>query len=729
MEETTTPPESIKQISQKLSDSEISNMSAENKAAALNWLEVQSTSTTSLPISFPFHYMTDHTNSLDTFSLFNRLDEEPGPKYSNTSHLKSTDVSPVKLQITEDIFNDEPKPIKGTKGNHKQNHSNTKGRKGSYSTGTISSNEQLFNQVPKRFSQFILDQQNPHMAQRLDNLSVISPSFYSVNNPGRDLSNKGRDSSKYRPRPAKSITSFGQPFTLSRQDSISVESQATIFSTRDESQILLQGPQVPLRPRNRFGFRRTRTRNSKMKVEVYSQTSSSLERSNAIRDSKGSVFYRMKLRLKKLLSKLKFFKFHNFTASSKRTGSIRRRKTKTLRRKFRTDPKNQSVRRAMTQRKLQISAPQSNPDLGRGQAERVHALDDNLKYLAGAPAGNMNFIPPVAPNEGKIGHLEAYIGEQQTEYIKDLYPRAQSIYGTNPIASTSKQYAEPTLPEFRRDEPAEYPISETEESEAPPPPPHLVAKTVPTSKEHEPVLPQHEVIDLWRSYLGQVLAKRIQLRQEIDMFRSFMISREDRKAFDNQEYEELETVAADTMETSSAAPLSSEVASVKVSMSEFTSETLSRRSILSSSIMQSRTSHENDDIEDDLTSVATSQIRDSESDEFVDEDAEEFHKKVLNRRSILGDMLEYDSDGDSVASSSVYSGPSVGASQLSRDLMSKRSSSTYAHSEILSKTYGTISRRNTVKFERRLSETSTQGTIPRSSGIQHSLHDLSFSEE
>ncbi|KAG2732139.1 hypothetical protein G9P44_004556 [Scheffersomyces stipitis] len=683
-----------------------------------NWLEVQTASSNSVPTSFHYQYLNDLNNSMDTFSMFNRLSgNNTLPTFANTSHLSP---SPKKSTRNGTFLSDNSsdKNVKGDSspgansnefGTIKDHDSIVTPQR---SSGFISGrNEPSFNQVPQRFSSFILDQQMSQSKSLLDSFSVISPSENSEDDLlGRKFSSSKKNrtlGSKTRTRPANA---FRNSLDLSREFSDYAGSHAgTIFSTRAESQILLQGPQVPLQPRSRFsGFRKLRN-SKKYKVKVEPQAT--LMRSNAIKDPEGSIFYRMKIRLKKWLSKIKNLKFHNFIASSKRTGSIRRSntlgrsntlirsstlnrsKSKALRRKYRDHPNNRQVQRALSMQRPKISVPLNNPNLGQRPVQTVLGLDDELKFQAGAPEDNIN-ISFRKESEGKMNHLASYINEQQNQYFKVLDPRRKSInYGKHPSGNVPTKLDE-IIPEFS-DSKLEDEKSDVE-SEAPPPPPHVQGIVAPVIVDDNAV-----ALEIWRRYLAHVLSKRIMLRQEINIFRNLLENKSinSEPVFAAEEGVEPET---EISETESRLPLASEEASFKeISLSDMVSQT--NTNLSSSSEERS-----------DTPTIIASQGRDSNPSM----EEEEFHNQ-LNRRSILGEMLEYESDGESVASSSVYSLSSISESIASRSL-SKRSASTYGNSsEPLTRTYGTIIRRHTLK-----PESSGRGPMRRSHGIQHSLTEL-----
>ena len=593
-------------------------------------------SSPSLPISFPYLYITEHNNSFDTYNMLNQNSSNEGPKYTNTTHITNS---------TEMIVPQQKSP--GREVRHQKQ---------------ASADESIFNQVPKRFSQFILDQKNPYVAQRLDNLSVESPYTdcdglvnNTMKNTKRTFSSNSKKTSVSKPSKSEN-QSHSHSHTLSREISNSMGSQATIFSTRADSQPLLENP------RSRSGrFKFKRARSSKIKARMYtvSSSQSSLVRNNAIKFKKGSFLYRLKIRLQKAYNKLKNFKFNNFTVSSKRPGraaSVKRIKSSTLQRKYPKKP----------QQKPLISAPFTNPYLGSVDVQRVRSLTDSLKYSAGAPAGNVNL--PMAPiPEAKYNHISTYIDEQQNNYANSMFKDQgnPAIYGRNML--DPRYHGE--IPSLIHEEGA-VPSSVTgAESEAPPPPPHL--------DHHSLIAPiideTKDVVELWKSYLSHVLCKRIQLRQEINLFREFM--------------ERNETGEITTLQDDESTIKSSVIKSDTISYSEtdVQSDSDSPASIVSS------------DLDNESDSPKP-------NDTLVDPPSKEFDTKFINRRSMLGEMLEYDSETELNSSSN-------STNYVSR-AQSFRSHSSFARSDIsVLKKYGTVVRRQ------RSEATEAVSIIRRSTGV------------
>lgn len=561
--------------------------------SAFNKLEVQSSSTSSLPISIPYYYITDTSNSFDTVNLLAN-DNGPRPQYTNTLHMnENTSPSPKKAPA----FLVKQGPL-------------------------LKEQESVFNQVPKRFSQFILDQQDPYMAQRLDNLLLNLMSLNSDFGARRKTPKRDYSVASSLPRAARYSSSRPEHSsssrnlirlaenTLSREISNSMGLQATIFSTRPD-----------MDPRGRV--RRSRTTAKAYRTE---SGDSSLRRSKAIREKNGWL-YRMGLRIKKMVAKMKRLRFR-FTAPSKRTGSLkrsgsvagglRRKKTTTLTRKYRANPRNPSVRRL----KDTISAPTKNPQLGMRPVQTVGAVDDSLKYVAGAPEDNLNMTSVRDLLEGKFNHLLEYIDQQQ-DYARKIsgYEHPQTLNPRYVEASGEGYQVVPQNNGHRHQLSNGKPIPHdansvyhsnsilqlsvvSRETTPPPPPTHNPGSEV--------VAHSDEVVALWRRYLSHVISQRIHLRQEISVFQQFA-AREKAPESSVSDSESLSTVT------------------------------------------------------DGTNSLASE----------VDSTAEKFNAQYHNRRSVLGDMLDYNSSDD------------LEDSSLWKDTASSVSN---AQSEALSRQYGTVRR-------------------------------------
>ncbi|CAI5757981.1 unnamed protein product [Candida verbasci] len=343
----------------------------------MNRLEVESTSTKSLPISFPTYYL---DKSIDNFNI------EP------------------KQQVD-------------------------------------------YNPIPKRFSQFIIDQQNPYLSQRLDNLSSREEE------PLRDISD-------------------------------SMGSQATIFSTRQDSSI------VPTKRSKSKWLKKRNSKSSNVQLTRQSSITSSLKRTKAIKIKQGSKWYRLKLFFKKLRQKI-------FKVSNKRKVSMKR--SKTLIRKQRSNPQNKHV-------KQQISNPITNPNLGQQPVFKIRKIGDLN------PRDQQIYTQE--DSNPKERHLSNYIQEQEKLQKKPSPP--------NEFVQLPSPNFDENLSEF--------------ESIAPSLPPHLDASfqkqiSKPIHKDEQSVdlqkvdsaVAQENIHQLWHCYLRFVLFKRIQLRHEIEMFQNYLL--------------------------------------------------------------------------------------------------------------------------------------------------------------------------------------------------------------
>lgn len=290
----------------------------------------------SLPISIPYFYIANNDNSFDTVNMLNSFTTNQ-PQYSNTSHLNMSSTPTRQLHQVPPAVpeKDKVEPLPGA----------------DYARTGLSGTGGLLNQVPKRFSQFILDQQNPYMVQRLDHLSMNLISMYSGGTPSYVDPSTHRLHRRSHPHTGSTATS-SQPKkpstdsaveTLARNILDSMGSQATIFSIRPQDA---------------------------------DSHASSLRRLRAVR-AKDGVLYRLKLRLKKMAHKVRYI----FTVPRKKTvkpvGPTKQKRRLRLWRRRPPTAKGAPIK---------ISAPMHNPKLGDG-IELV-PMDSRLKAKAGVQNAN-----------------------------------------------------------------------------------------------------------------------------------------------------------------------------------------------------------------------------------------------------------------------------------------------------------------------------------------------------
>lgn len=705
---------------------------------AMNHLEVESTSTTSLPISsLPYFYYTDHnnSNSFDTFDLLNQGTIAQA-RYPNTQHHRTNTSaltsptrsnfvnSPTRSNFAPHISADSttrlplPKRSQGkSQGIHFPPHLVHFSQQpivpiSAPKDTRQTSQESFFNQVPKRFSQFILDQQNPYIAQRLDDISVVLPSLYS--DYGLVKKSKNTESSTLKrtkitrssnsqsvTQPTSTRLSYADSATndtvLSRQISNSMGSQATIFSTRAGK--YQQTPSGFAKKRRGYSFNFGRARSSKVKVQPVI-----LERRNAVRSKAGGAWYRIQLRIKKMILKLKNLRYHNFRVSSKRFGrSDSMKRSNSLARK----------KSLMGKKGVTILAPSTNPFLGKERVHKVDTLNDTLKMQAGAE--NMNHMIPTQDNRNT--RLTSYIDDQQQKYMRDMRTKSNQ-------SSIDYSRHHRLDPKYYQDSPgirgATPPVPPSEESLAPSPPPRFVPssdftplklsgtkpriesfsaprlvlkqtsrlvslppisnksskllgfgpqvppkdnqqlkqkphskaaqqheeKTIPQPKEVPtlPAIDSTELSKIWKDYLGTVIHKRILLRQEISMYQSFMLENTTPHSYTNAEVEAAE---------------------------EEQSREITPRRVVSESITSSQSGSWKTWSESMSDTLSYDEATTSPSSpERSDPSLAQFNK-ALNRRSMLGEMLEYELDGElafSSLSGSNYSNLVSYRSQVVSDL-------------------------------------------------------------
>lgn len=420
-------------------------------------------------------------------------------------------------------------------------------------------------QVPPQFSQFIVDQ---------NNFAEGEPAASSMLKHSRDISDL-------------------------------MGSQATIFSTRPDGSLTL----------------RSRLKSKSRRSKAFPESSSVhlLTRQKAIRSKEGSLAYRFKLRMRKIVAKLrkKFAPVWNFVAGSKRATSSVKRPQKGS--KFSLGRKKTRLR--LTARHLKISAPVTNPNLGHGASQKPDEV---------AKGGNH----PAASTQ-----LSKYIAEQR--HLSGGPSQAAFLV----------------------------------ESSAPAPPPHLDSlglKQYLNTALNDAEKEQKRVQQAWKHYLSGVVAQRIKLRQEIALFQMLLA---------NQNVPLLYTKQQGDIASSHNASLD-HVEHGKRTVSAF-SASESMVSIPDAA-----------QLDDDMSSPEI------ESDvESLDLNVEKL-QRVLNRRSMLGEMLDYESDTQLSLSGSIYLNTS---------------------SVPLQSRYGTIRRHANTETSSRYSDSSLL-PFPRSNGIPQNLN-------
>ena len=176
--------------------------------------------------------------------------------------------------------------------------------------------------------------------------------------------------------------------------------------------------------------------------------------------------------------------------------------------------------------------------MGKQPVFKVAKIDDSLKFRAGAPKENVNLVD-YDEAFGKMNHLSEYIYQQETEYFKKHGVKKNDNVASPEILGESKSML--PSPNFD-DSPSELltdSVTTHAKTMPPIPPPHLdhsfasnqrdqSPKRIPAPEPTSPPPEQHQqkqnIVELWEEYLRLVLYKRIQLRQEINMFQNFMVS-------------------------------------------------------------------------------------------------------------------------------------------------------------------------------------------------------------
>lgn len=411
------------------------------------------------------------------------------------------------------------------------------------------------------------------------------------------------------PPKASGSQQLSSQYSDRRDISDSMGSQATIFSTR--------GDELNLRSKSKRKNRAMLGRRpTKAGPDYGEKRTQGLFRRSALRSKEGSMSYRMKLRLRKMAAKLRAMKhwpkrIHAFVTRKKATQRA------TMRRNSQKSSKSTGP--------ATISAPLKNPQLGSEQgAAKVDGLTAELKHMAGHDVQeHSNPAPEIArvaspasktSKDGKWSHLSKFISEQQ----ELSSPGLLKPYNSNLAFS---------------------------ETSGPPPPPHIVSAS----------LERQKIQVLWRRYLSNVLAQRIQIRQEITMFQALMAG------------QSVPSLLKGNPEVASSHNASIvKGGSERGTNSSHLGDPISRAASAASGKVLTQTIAESDISGDDdavsLVSVSDSILSDNDivslpeevSDWEEDPAVEKLHQ-TLNRRSVLGEMLDYESDDSSLETgSSVY---------------------------------------------------------------------------
>lgn len=369
-------------------------------------------------------------------------------------------------------------------------------------------------QVPPQFSQFIVDQNN-----------LATEPALSMIKHSRDI-----------------LDSMG--------------SQATIFSTRLDGQLTL----------------RSRLKSKSRRLRAFPELSSVhlLTRQKAIRAKEGSLAYRFKLRMRKIVARLrkKFAPVWNYVARLKKATSTVERPTKSRKFGF---PK----RLRFTVRRLTISPPVNNPNLGHGTSKKGDDVDDRYKSRS-----------------------SARIDAQLSDFITQ-----------QPHTGGSQTFLV--------------------ESSAPPPPPHMDTLDLDqylNNSQNSAQLERERVQTAWKQYLSGVVAQRIKLRQEIALFQ-MLLANQSLPLFYKKHHADIAS--------SHNASLDHVDHGKRLMSTSSTSESM---------VLIPDSAHLDDDLSAPEIESGTETLDSSEIK----------LQRVLNRRSMLGEMLDYDSDSQLSLSGSVY---------------------------------------------------------------------------
>lgn len=449
-----------------------------------------------------------------------------------------------------------------------------------------------------------------------------------------------------------------------RQISDLMGSQATIFSTKGD----LSSPSR---------LSKGRLKSVKAGVDYAADGYNSLHRRGAIRFRPESRVYRIYARMRRLASffKKRFSLTWEFVVRSKRTNAttqVSRLKSQSLR------------RRPKTMKKIRegISGPINNLRLGHVDgAERVSFLNEDVQALAGMIRKRQLSGHPFHENKGKLSHLSLYIKEQ-----RDMTPQFAPSRDASPPSHCHAAAAYQNDPKLRGALNSKLNFDGVENLDL-----HNVSlPDEPSSSPHSMMQTQaldEAGISLWRSWLSNVTALRIRLRQEIALFQALAAGKAIPPFFtrdasvkptipenDLQASQRNGTLVKRERLSGSKSSTASYIMSQRANILEYSQrrfdetppEQLSDSSIIAPAITcKSPVEHGEPgsayslargssvystqrSTKDSISQATTLSMtyKDSSDTQTLDENVSKL-QKVLNRRSMLGDMLDYDSDGTS----------------------------------------------------------------------------------
>lgn len=453
-----------------------------------------------------------------------------------------------------------------------------------------------------------------------------------------------------------------------RQISDLMGSQATIFSTREND-------------RSPSRSSRFRQKNVKVGIDYTNDGFNRPQRRNAIRFRQGSKFYRVYLRMKRFASYMKkrMTLLWEFVATSKRSSAS------TQLNRVSSKPGRRWRKKLTKTIRGNVSGPVNNPDLGKlGGATRVSALTDDVRAMAGMIKSQPSQGNPFHEGTGKLSHLSNYIKEQ-----KDMTPvnaSGSAFMNENSTPPPPPPHGKPSIAFRNTPEQIINPrplIDEIEEVE------DTNSSIIPTLSY--PSISQNQTQlnemgrTLWKQYLSNVTALRIRLRQEIALFQALAAGREIPSFFDgigkeSSKSEDSKKVLSssnpprseklDHSKPSSVSYILSQKASILDTEADRKSHVVLERVLSNNSdavsLVECKASQEESDTDyvfsltqsvsaysvhipsnkSSSALTATSlEYSDSSDAATIDESVDKF-QKVLNRRSMLGEMLDYDSDDD-----------------------------------------------------------------------------------
>ena len=552
------------------------------------------------------------------------------------------------------------------------------------------------------------------MAQRLDHLSMNLISLYSGGTPSYmesqiqssyNYANNSSSNPNYSKRSGmktgSTTTSSNPRNKSSTTDSIhrdileSMGSQATIFSTRPQDN-----------DNTNSGINNLKRRKAVRSKEGSLMYRFQLRMRRIAKKMKYIFTVRRKKTVKPIGPTEERKRFRSLLRKSSRTAANSKQKRK--RQDASPSELKKSMRKSLSMRlpkskskTISISAPTQNLDLGGGS--ELVPMDSRLKMRAGLQDANKNELvdlpteedsirrktlspPAIVPSSNPLTRAGKFTTRKAppppvvpTKQLQQPEPAQLAAVSAALQKHVAASKSNASLQKSNADALAAAAANARALSD------HLPGSAVVRKSLYATVVDQVEeesLVEAWKNYLSHVIASRIKLRQEINFYQSlkkeltelnykFGIETEDEqsRAGSQADFSRVPSQMGSQATFAKSIPTTTtRTVSEDTSNSKFTQSGANMKSENSSRNTSSSTNYSNaprgfSSVHHKLLvkSFAPTMTTNAESDEDDDDDhsvisildptAEEFNRSFANRHSMLGEMLDYQSDTTSVASS------------------------------------------------------------------------------